>query len=262
MSARVEALITVPTGGAAVSATNSGGGPSTCTVAAGSYYLTAAGGVSSLITVFQTALNTGRPDDWTVTFSTTTGRVTIDCADEPWALSWTSTTLRDALGFTGNIASTTSAQTGTNQAKGLWFPDCPLSLDGHPSMAPKATDLLSLVGPTGNRIGLVGNVMRRHANLVWSHVPLARYRAASEALTNASWETFLNDTQHGLGNAFFTPLSKVQIYYDVAGTDTLVGADGSLSGWYFSKDAVDAPLSAAPWTGMFRIEIAEITTSG
>ena len=47
---RVEARIKIPTGGSAVSATNSGGGPTTVTIPAGNYYYTAAGGISALLT--------------------------------------------------------------------------------------------------------------------------------------------------------------------------------------------------------------------
>ena len=57
-SGRVEARIKVPTGGASVSASNGAqSAASTVTIAAGDYYLTAAGGVSSILTSFQTALN-------------------------------------------------------------------------------------------------------------------------------------------------------------------------------------------------------------
>jgi hypothetical protein len=264
---RVEALATVPTGGAAVSATNAGGA-TTCTVAAGSYYLTAAGGVSGLLAALQAALNTSRPSGWTVTMSQD-GQVTIDCTSEPWALAWTSTDLRDLLGFTADIASTTAAQTGARQVRGAWFPGCPLRLDGHPQMAPEVTDMVTLVSPLGDRVGLVGNVMLRHRNLVWSAVEIGRYREASAAasgLVNASWERFVRDTQHGRGHSWFRPSSKVQIYYLEAGADTLVGADSSsgvgVSGWYFDMPAIEASLTAAPWTGLFRVEIPEVTTSG
>jgi hypothetical protein len=55
---RVEARLTAPTGGAAVSATVANGGAAvTATLPAASYYATAAGGVSSWVTSLQTALN-------------------------------------------------------------------------------------------------------------------------------------------------------------------------------------------------------------
>jgi len=262
---RIEALRVVPTGGAAASATNSVGGPSTCTVAAGSYYLTAAGGVSGIVAALQTALNTSRPSGWTVTMSTN-GVVTIDCSNRPFSLSWTSTALRDQFGFAGNITSSSVAVAGTKQAKGVWYPDCPLRIGGHPKTAPKVSDLLTLVTPGGDRTGLVSNVMRRHRALVWAAVPVERYREASAALVNASWEMFLDDTQLGQGHSWFTPTSKLQIYFLDGSTDTLIGADAAsgagVSGWYADLPGSEAALTADPWTGLYRIEIPEITTSG
>lgn len=262
---RIEALRVVPTGGAAVSATNASGGPSACTVAAGSYYLTAAGGVTGLLAALQTALNAGRPSGWTVTMSTE-GLVTINCSDVPYALTWTSTALRDHLGFAGNIASTSSPSVGTKQALGAWFPHCPLSIQGHPRMAPMDTDQVTQVSPRGDRIGLVGNVWYAHRRLAWTAVDVARFRESSAALVNASWEKFVKDTQLGQGDAWFTPTSKVQIYWLDAGSDALVGIDGNsgggVSGWYFDMHGVWAPLTVDAWTGLYRIEIDEITTSG
>jgi len=264
-SGRAEALIVVPTGGAAVAATNGGGGPSTCTLAAGNYFLTAAGGVSGLLAAFQTALNAGRPSGWTVAMSTN-GVVTINCSSTPYALTWTSTALRDLLGFAGNISSTSSPSIATKQAKGVWYPDCPLRLAGDPRMAPKQTDMVTLMSPTGNAVGLVSNVMRRHRGLVWSAVPAARFREASAALVNASWEMFVDDTQIGQGHAWFTPSSKVQIYYLEGSTDTVVGTDASsgagVSGWFLPIRGVESTLVNQGWTGLHRIEIGDVTTAG
>lgn len=79
---RLESLIRVPAGGAAVSATNSGGGPTTATVPAADYFLTSSGGLTSLLSTAQTQLQASRPPNpglWSVALSTTTGLVTIDC---------------------------------------------------------------------------------------------------------------------------------------------------------------------------------------
>jgi hypothetical protein len=260
---RLEALITIPTGGATVAITRAGVGPVDATVAAGTYYFTAAGGVSSIITALQTAMN-AVSTGWTVTHSLTgssaTGRVTINTTGNPWSLTWTSTTLRDLLGFTGNIAGVSAAQTGTNQARGLWFPRAPLMLDGDPGMAPKESDLRTMQSPTGDVIGIVGNVRRVHKRLRWSHVPRDRYREVSASLDYASWEAFVDDTQIGEGLSFFAPAGKVQIY-DHNGAQ--VGADASVSGWYMKGvRAVDSRMAVENFTGYFGVEIPEITTSG
>ena len=56
----------------------------------------------------------------TVVLSLTTGKVTIDFSTTG-TLDWTDTALRDALGFTGNLAAA-SSYTGANVARHLWLP--------------------------------------------------------------------------------------------------------------------------------------------
>jgi hypothetical protein len=104
-SGRIESRFTVPTGGASVSASNSGGGATTVTVPAGNYYLTSAGGVSGFVAALQTALNTSRAPssgEWTVALGSD-GRVSIGCtgttAIPSFSVDWSNTTERDLIGF-------------------------------------------------------------------------------------------------------------------------------------------------------------------
>lgn len=423
---RVESRFTVPSS-TTVSATNSGGGPSSVSLIAADYYLTAAGGVSGLIANFQTRLNADRdpsPGAWSVSMSTTTGLVTIDCASgntlqktggvnatydagiastetfagdgyvecvaetsalerffglsqtdtnvnytsiqfaihfdngnlriwesgsdkgnqgtyvtddvirirrigtaiyyqkngttfytslstssaalridtsfyhssarlrcvrmydngthitplawsgtnvtastDTWSLAWTSTDLRDLLGFTADISGVQSAQTGTQQARGVWFPDCPLSIDGDPAQAPKVTDKRSTISPTGTQFSLVGNSYRRHRGVMWTHVPRASTWESAATYTNASYETFANDCFYGLGHAWFTPSSPVQIYWNDAGTDRAVGytynSSAGMAGWYVvNVDSTEPRPSVDGWTGLFRIEFGDIVGVG
>jgi len=257
---RVEARMTIPTGGAAVSATNSGGGPTTVTVAAGSYYLTAAGGVSSLISTLQTQLNATRtPSNWTVSLSTTTGLVTINCTGT-WSLAWTSTALRDVLGFAADITSVSSAQTGTQQARGVWLPDCPLTLEGDLKRAPTVSDSRSAMSPTGNVITLVGNTYRRQRSLMWSHVPIAQVWGAQATYTNGSWEEFFRESQLGLGSSWFSPGSPIQVY-DHQGN--MLGSDATIAGWsMIGLTSVEPKKAITNWTGLWQIEVPQIVAVG
>ena len=258
---RIEARFTIPTGGAAMSVTTNAGGPTTVTVAAGSYY------ISEFMSTLQAALiaqRTVTAGTWVCSISMTatgTGRVTIQATNGTWSLSWTNTTLRDLLGFTGDLVAVSGAQTGTYQARGLWRPDCPMNIDGDPRMAPKIYDTIAMAGPTGDIVAHTSNVKRRHRGLRWTAVPIARYREASADTVNASWETFLDDTQHGQGSiSWFTPCSKIHIYtHDL----TQIGEDFGVTGWYMSPppQVDDAKQVADGWTGLWRIDIAEITTS-
>lgn len=269
---RIEALMTIPTGGATMSVTNTGGGPTTVTIPAGSYYLTAAGGVTGLLATVKAQLDATRPPasgSWTVALSTGasgTLRITITCTGS-WDIEWTGAqgpNLGEILGWEGDVTGVSGAVTSDNQARGVWGPDCPLWMNGHPRMAPKKTDRRDQVSPTGNVIAIVGNKRYVHRGLRYSHVPLARYREGSATYENASWERFLDDTQWGENHTWFTPGSKCQIYDH---TGSAVGSDYAsgtgVSGWYLvGLDAIQTDQSEQGYTGLFRVEIPEISTSG
>lgn len=263
---RIEALATVPVG-VTVSATNAGG-TATVTLPAGTYFL------SSMISALATQLNGTAPlsATWTVSLSigsSGTGQVTIN-GGGTWSLIWTSagSTLQAILGFDGNgdVNNASSAQTGTKQARGLWIPDCPLSLDGDPQRAPKVTDLRTTTSPTGVVLGLIGNVFYRHRVVRWSHVDISRVWEAKTTLANASWEFFFNETQLGQNSSWFSPATPVQIY-DLTGTklgNDANGGTGLSTGWQMTGLTGIEPTKsdATGWTGRWSIEIPEIVSSG
>ena len=116
---RLEGLLTIPTGGWTLSATNGTGGPSTVTVPAGSYTTT------TYCTELQSQLNTSRPSGWTVTPSfgeRGTGLVTINCSSTNWSITWTSTELGSIIGHTTITARASSLAGGI--CPGVWMPDC------------------------------------------------------------------------------------------------------------------------------------------
>ncbi len=261
---RVETYFTVPSG-VLFTVVNSGG-TTAVSVAAGSYTQT------SFIAYLQSALTAQRPPAagaWVVTLSTGTsgtGLVTIATTSGTYSVTvWTSTALRDMLGFTGTI-STQVTQTGTLVMRGLWLPDCPLNLDGDPSRAPRVTDLRTTTSPTGDVVGLVGNSRYRHKNVRWSHVPQANTWEAVSS-TKKSYETWFTDTQFGMGHAWFLPTSAMVIYWNNAGTDTAVGSDlsatGPTTGWRLSGvNSIEPRKVHAAWTGVFEIVWPTIESSG
>lgn len=261
---QIEGQMTMPTG-ITITVTNSGGAATVVSFTAGTYF------PSTLITHIQAQLIAQRPPasgTWTVALSTGTsgtGKVSIQCTDAvSWSIAWTSTTLRDLIGFTADITGVTTTQTGTKCARGMVILDSPVRPDGDPKRAPKVTDLRTTQSPTGVVLGLVGNAFYRHTNLRWSHVPLARVwevEAAAAGNANGSWETFVNETQLGQASTWFTPSSLVKI------TDhqsVVYGQDLPVSGWYITGITSIEPKPADPsgWTGMWRIEIPQIVSSG
>lgn len=102
---------------------------SVITMPAGRYFLNSIGtGVSrSLLLEIKNQLDTGPGGTWTVTVDDTSdtalGKVTI-ARSANYTATWTSTTLRDALGFTTNLSTASTATfTGANHAKYLFLPN-------------------------------------------------------------------------------------------------------------------------------------------
>ena len=251
---RLEALYTIPTGGWSLRATNTAGGPTLCTVAAGTYYGTA------LLTALQTAINAamGAPD-FTVASAFTeasTGRVSVSTPSGTFTIQWdgansTSTDLRDALGFTGNLTAVSGTQTGSYAMHGVWLPDSPLVMEDDTTVGRYTSDLRQSVGPTGNVLTLVGNVYQRLATGArWTHV--SKDRAIGTTVTYPmTWERFIYDTQLG-GKGYFLPGAKVNLYTD-ATTPTLLGP-------YYMRgvSTTDCTQAVAGWAGRWGIAIPEL----
>jgi hypothetical protein len=156
---KLEGYITIPTGGWAVSVTEVGGGGTVAvTVAAGNYFLTS---TTALLSAFATALDdSALTGDYTVSIDDTadsaTGKVTISATGiTSFAIVWTSTTFRDALGFDGNISATLTS-TGANQSPYIHLP----SVKRMPARAPEGTrgipitDATTTVSPSGQSVGI------------------------------------------------------------------------------------------------------------
>lgn len=249
---RFEAKITVPTGGWSVSATNASGGPSTVTIPAGDYY------PSDLLSTLQTQLNASRPSGWTVTKDfgeSGTGKVTISCGGvATFSIVWTSTTLRDVLGFTVNIVGALTS-TGSNAMKGVWLPDCPLSCEDDLTVGAYQSDARASISPSGAVYTVAGNSYRRLRGLQWSHVSKDRARSASSA--PMPFEQFWFETQLG-GHAAFAAGARLAFYTD-AGANTLLG-------YYHQVGRTDTDMTQAVqgWTGRWGIELPDLIyqTSG
>lgn len=183
---KLEGRITVPTGGWSAAVTDSDGS-FTATVAAGDYYLTS---TTSLLSTFTTALNNGAGVTYTLSVNdadpTGTGKVTITPSSGNVAITWTSTSLRDALGFTGNL-SAASTHTSTSSSPYIWLPNTPRA----PAMAPDGyqgmpvTDGTVTGSPTGTTAAI---------QYATRYIDTMEWRFLLGSKTWITWESVVNES--------------------------------------------------------------------
>lgn len=221
---RIEAQYTFAAN--ATSAFTENGVLTTVTITAGSYYL------AEIVA----SINTQLPGNWIVTVSDgegttaqSTGKCTITTTTTPFSVTWTSTSLRDALGFTANIVGAVSAQTGANACPGVWIPGCPAKFSRHGDWdaGTLVTQLRQTVGPGASGVASVyavggGTAYHREIKgLVWDGVPGTRVRPQYDggtvtSTTNATLEEFLGNTQYGVGtfSSLFSINASCRVYWD------------------------------------------------
>jgi len=231
-------------------------GTATATVAAGSYYPTDY--CSTLQAAIQAlAGNIGNFASVTLSRgeSGATGRVTITSSSQtPYAVTWTTTDHRDALGFTGNIASTSSASVGTNHAKGVWLPDCPKwsrhgnGASGNPPLGSLVTDATMTIGPAGTVHTIKTAEHRQTRQVHWQAVSAARCLAHHESVTGESWEAFFRDCM-GRVSSYIPVGPYVRLIWDadVDGTYT--------TGKLLWPSTFDVEQFAQNWVGRYTVHL-------
>lgn len=181
-----------------ISVTDSGGTDAAITVVAGDYYLTSA---TSLLTTLQTALNASGILAGTYTVSvaddadTDTGKVTISATGGGnISITWSNTTIRDRLGFTGDVGGATT-HTGTEQAEYLYLPTSGrdgsfLSPDGEAGLP--ETDVVLNVSTDGTMVST--QYETRYADILgFSMIKGSNMFKAYEVTANESMEKFYED---------------------------------------------------------------------
>lgn len=208
---KLEGLINVTTA-MTISVTDPGGTDAAITIPVDEYYLTSTK-QTVLLTTLQSALNASGTltGTYTVTLDDTsesaTGKVTIAC-DQTFSITWTSTELRNILGFTGNISSVTSA-TGGNQATHLWLPNCartgsvPEPASGDSYFGKPMNDQAVAMAPSGVYTSVVYNTVHK-AVLEFGFVKGNKMFQRLESTTNESLEKFYRVVMaEGLRFAYF-----------------------------------------------------------
>ena len=174
------------------------------------------------------------------------------------AVTWNTTALRDALGWTGNLSGATS-YTAPQHARYLWLPNCGRSSPLAPNptaqtrdMGVEESDYTITVAPTGASKRL-GYNRRLVENLSWSWLKAPKVWIEHEAVTNESLQRFYRDAI-AVGRAFrYHPDRSVDSLAFEWGarsgefkpTPVVPTWVGSASGWAFSVGVVGQPGSAA-----------------
>lgn len=198
---KLEGRITIASG-TQLRITENGGSNIDVTITAGDYYLIQLlSQIGTDITAHASTVGT-----YTVTLDdtsdTATGKVTIAATGVTvftlnWTLSSLSTTLRDKLGFTGNLSGATT-YTGTNQSRYLWLPNAgPVELSmPEPTAttqnfgAPE-TDLTFNTAPSGDSVRLYYNTI--YSSIIRWQVLGSKTWITLETITNESFQKFYED---------------------------------------------------------------------
>lgn len=195
---KLEGHITVPTGGWSISVTEDPAATSSVTVAAGSYWLTS---TTSLVTALVTALNANGTLSGTYaatvddTSATATGKVTISVTGvTTFAITWTSTSLRNALGWTGNTSAAASV-TSQSSSPYIYLPNVvrtnTMAPDGYKGQP--VTDGTVTVSPSGTSKGIT-YATRYVDNLEFRFLLGSKTWRTWEVVTNESLQSFYETT--------------------------------------------------------------------
>jgi hypothetical protein len=252
---RLEAQITIPVGGWSVSVAITAvvGSPFTVTVAAGTYYPT------DLLSTFQTQLNAASGADGVFTVSGSfgesgTGLVTIAHTVETFTITWSSTDLRDALGFTGTLTPAALTFTGTRNAQGVWLPDCQLFAErGTNDPGYIQSDRTESVSPRGDVYALKFQHRTVLPMVRWVHVTKPRAKVVSETTVGASFEQWWRYT-HNAELSYFAVCPPVRLIWD---------ADTSATYHEFrliGRNTTEMPRVVEGWDGLWTVEIRGIKT--
>ncbi len=205
--------------------TSNAGGPTTFTLTAGSYYLAQI--VSQMNTDLAGLGFVVSISDGEGTPSSATGLCTIAAPGQyNISVTFTSTEIRDLLGFTGNIVAASSAQTGTRHCPGLWLPANPgkFTRHGDYDAGTLNTQTRQTIGPTGAVYTVGGGTayFRDLQGVLWDGVPATRVRpqynssGTQTSTTNETLEEYLGNTFYGTGTyaSLFTRGASNRLYWN------------------------------------------------
>lgn len=240
---KLEGRITVPTGGwTGTIEETTGGGAQTFTVAAGDYYHSSGDTGTDLETTFEVALETASSNGYSYTVTPAmgesgTGKTLVGRASGSGniAIVWTSTDLRDVLGFSQGDVSGAGSYTSADSGRSVWLPDGPgRALNGSSSAGRMVGAYQAQESAAGHYNALMGP--RKRVNAVdWTGVSRSRMWKANEAVVNQSLEQFIIDVIYGEANWSTRPGGPFRWYPDADTDASYFTYSGGFSGPEFEQ---------------------------
>lgn len=167
---------------------------------AGRYFLNSVGSggaTRTFLLELKNQLDTGPGGTWTVTADdnadTSLGKVTI-ARDSNFTATWTSSTIRDLLGFTTDLTPSAATFTGANHAKYLYLPNCGRSgvLSPEASNGAIETDYTLSMGTDGTPYAL-SYTKRYKDTLEFRTLKGSKTWSSLDVTTNEALEQFHSD---------------------------------------------------------------------
>lgn len=223
MIGKWESKITIPTGGYSFSLTDGSGGPYSINLSVdATYYHSSAGNDSeSMVAKLKSRMEAFSGQTYTVSLTATasgSGVYTIAVDSGTFSITWSSTALRDLLGFDANVVTQSSAS-GADHAQALWLPQTPTRAEyGLNSPGRVESAAVVSLAEDGTYSAFHGSKHRRN-EFTFTGIPIERAIAADETSVNASYETFYLHAIRG-EKEWATPGRELRWYADASDNAT------------------------------------------
>jgi len=158
-----------------------------------------------------------------------TGKITFS-AGSAFAVTWTDTTYRDILGFTGNLASGTS-HTATKASKFIWLPSSGRAVADAPEaptsdftddFGPEEVDMSFTRAPSGASRAVGYTVRKGPMRIAFDMVKSNKMWRAQESVGNESLQQFWRDClAMGKGFRYCPDRSDLSYYATLRATDSV-----------------------------------------
>ena len=235
---KLEGIVTISSGSSVSVTETGGGGTASVSLTAGDYSL------SELCAYLADALTANATLSGTYSCSvaddsdTSSGKVTISASGiTSFTLTWTSTTVRDALGFVGTLEPTAATFTADDASPWIWLPNVGRS-DADLADGDEGDPIRQVAvncAPSGDVYSWASSALRYETVIEFQHVKGYKGIRSLEVVTNESLQTFFETViSKGIPFRYYTDRSNDDTYTEhVAkqGDAERFGLEPEFKGW-------------------------------